>query len=91
MSIEFSQHDDEFANGGWIFWTWLLRLVERPEDDERRDVIGCHGLYRNDYGTRLIYDDSAGVQDGDQRISFDELDVSWDGLEGDEDWEKWAP
>lgn len=22
MTIEFSQHDDDYANGGWLFWLW---------------------------------------------------------------------
>ena len=89
MSIEFSQHDDEFADGGWVFWTWVLRLVERPEGDPTRSVIGCHGLYRNDYDTRLIYVDSNGVLDGDTRISFDDLDTTWNGVVSDQGWEGW--
>jgi len=90
MSIEFSQHDDEHANGGYIFWLWLLRLVAQPNDPRFREVIGCHGLYRNDYDTKLVVVDDAGILDGDARITFDELGTTWAQVVESSAWDDWA-
>lgn len=89
LSIEFSQHDDEFANGGYLFWLWVLRLVARPTD-EFRHVIGLHGLYRGDYDTKLVYADRDGIVDYHRRMSFDELEDNWHALVLDQDWTGWS-
>ena len=91
MSIEFSQHDDEYANGGYVFWLWVLRLVARPDPATSREVIGCHGLYRNDDDTALVAVDAEGITDGGVQLSFDALDESWDQVESGSSWDDWSP
>lgn len=76
LSIEFSQHDDEHANGGWVFWLWLLSLVHRPAPHPAsRTMIGFEALYRGDTVSPTIYFvDSGGLDLGDRHLSFQEVD-----------------
>ena len=90
LSIEFCQHDDEFANGGWVFLLWVMRMVARP-DPGQRVVIGCHGLYRGDYDTRVVYADTDGIDDGRVPLRFDDLESSWDAVISDDSWDGWHP
>ena len=76
LTIEFAQHDDEFANGGWLFWLWVLGLARRPEPTQGRLVLGYHGLYRGDSESQLVHLDADGVTEGAQRISFAEIDAA---------------
>lgn len=64
LSVEFCLHDDEYADGGWVFDLWVLRLLARPTPP-RRVVIGMHGPYRGDPVTRLLHADAEGVREGD--------------------------
>jgi len=52
--IEFSFDDDEFAGRGWTFRLWVTQLIERPVAPDAREVIGWHGLYRNDADRRWL-------------------------------------
>lgn len=47
LSIELCLHDDSFADGGYMFWLWLMSLVQ-PPPTPWREVIGYDGIYRND-------------------------------------------
>ncbi len=89
MSIEFCQHDDEYANGGYIFWLWVLRLVARPDSPRFREVIGCRGLCRNDYDTKLVVVDDTGFLDGDVRITFEEIEAMWSQVLDGSTWDAW--
>lgn len=60
LSIELCMHDDLFADGGYMFWLWLLSLVEPPAPGSR-EVIGYEGLYRNDYDMGLTVATAEGV------------------------------
>lgn len=72
LSIELCQHDDEFANGGFEFWLWLLLLLEPPPTG--REVIGVHGLYRRDSESVLVSVDTDGVVEGERpMVTFDEI------------------
>ena len=89
VSIEFCQHDDEHANGGWVFWLWVCRLVAQPRSAERR-VIGLHGMYRGDHATQLIYVDRAGFEENGARTSFEEIESAW-AWAANATWESWHP
>ena len=74
MTIEFSQHDDEFANGGWLFWSWVLSLARRPGPGEGGRVLGYHGLYRGDSASHLMLLYEAGVTEDGRLLPFADLD-----------------
>jgi hypothetical protein len=75
LTFEFCQHDDQFANGGWLFYLWVLNLAHRPGADEARTVIGHHGLYRNDSHASLVYMDGNGVTEHDMLMPFAEIEA----------------
>lgn len=68
LSIEFCFHDDEFAGGGWLFWLWVLSLVQPPTRVPYRGVIGCHGLYPSDYELGLVTLTAEGVSERPGRV-----------------------
>lgn len=74
MTVEFAQHDDEFANGGWRFWLWVLSLARRPRPGQRREVLGHHGLYRGDSESQLVYIAGEGVTENGRLVQFSEID-----------------
>lgn len=79
LSIEFCQHDDEYANGGWVFWLWVLSLVHRPSPHPAsgRNMIGFEGLYRGDGMPPSIYFvDHIGLDLGSRELSFQQVDES---------------
>jgi hypothetical protein len=56
LSIEFCQHDDEHADGGWVFWLWVLSLAHRPRPHSTsKRMIGHTSLYRGDYAHPAVY------------------------------------
>jgi hypothetical protein len=75
ITVEFCQHDDDLANGGWVFYLWILNLVHRPYPDEGRTAIGHHGLCRGDAGAVLVWVDANGVIEGDRIWTFAEIDA----------------
>lgn len=82
LSIEFCQHDDEYANGGWLFSMWVLMLVAPPQQPHRT-MIGYESLFKGDNEPpRLYYVDSSGFDIGEHRLPFDELretlEAGWD-------------
>ena len=86
LTIEFAQHDDEFANGGWRFWLWVLSLAHRPSQVEGRHVLGLHGLYRGDAESHVIQIDAEGVTEDGQLTRFAELDEALDDEAGEGFW-----
>lgn len=83
LSIEMCFHDDAFANGGYVFWLWVLSLVELPLGIAR-EVIGLEGIYRNDPETSLLLASSAGIHDGSTLISREAIDGEL------KDWATWT-
>lgn len=86
LSIEFCQHDDEYANGGWIFWLWVLSLVHRPSPGPAsRSMIGFVAMYRDDGQAPAIYFvDHEGVELGGRHLTFQLIDQTLEA-ERDED------
>ena len=76
LSIEFCQHDDEYANGGWVFWLWVLSLVRRPAPHPAsRRMIGFEAAYRGDAVSPTVYfADHNGLDLGDRHLAFQEID-----------------
>jgi hypothetical protein len=76
LSIEFCQHDDEYAKGGWVFWLWVLSLVHRPTlHPVSRSMIGFKAMYRGDTKPPSIYFvDHDGLELGELRMSFQQID-----------------
>ncbi|HYQ74585.1 hypothetical protein [Cellulomonas sp.] len=74
--IEFSQHDDEFADGGYDLWAWVLQLVARPAQD--RVLIGHGAADHDDLDWRPVVADAVGVTEGDDPVTpWQELDAYW--------------
>lgn len=88
LSLEFCLHDDEFANGGYLFWLWALSLVE-PADEANDRVIGYHGLYRNDRGMGLVVATDQGVRQRDDAVI--PYEVIQEQLAQTADGESWPP
>lgn len=84
LSIEFCQHDDEYANGGWVFWLWVLSLVRRPPPHpESRSMIGFEAAYRGDAVSPEIYFvDHTGLDLGGRHNSFQQIDETLEGALG---------
>lgn len=76
LTIEFSQHDDEHANGGWIMWVWVLQLAARPT--RGRSLIGLHGpsLPQNNDWKPIVIDEAA----------IDLHGIPWTWGDADEAW-----
>lgn len=77
LSVEFCQHDDEYADGGWQFWVWVMSLVHRPTSGHIRakSMIGVHGMYRGDSEAPEIYFVyHEGIEAGSQQLSFSAID-----------------
>lgn len=76
LSIEFCQHDDEYANGGWVFWLWVLSLAHRPTARAgSKTMIGIEALYRGDSASPCTYFvDHDGLHLGSRQLSFTEID-----------------
>jgi hypothetical protein len=88
-TIEFSQHDDEFANGGYALWVWTLRLIARPQRD--RILVGHHALDRDDLHWHGIIADAAGIDEGrGDIVSWDSIDQLWAELRDDPSWSTWG-
>jgi len=68
LSIELCMHDDRFADGGYMFWVWLLSLVQPPSGN-RRGVIGYDGLYRNDSEMGFTVATAQGITDRHGNLS----------------------
>lgn len=75
LTIEFAQHGNEYANGGWLFWMWVVSLARRPPSGEGRDVLGYHGMYRGDYDSQVVYIDATGVTENGVLVPFTEIDA----------------
>lgn len=91
VSIEWTFHDDEYANGGYLFDLWMYRLVYRPVGPDiamgRRFTIGWHALYPNDAAPEFVSVDDTGINRGSRPwVTFEDLDRHWSDLEGG-DWE----
>lgn len=82
LSIEYSQHDDEFANGGWIFWTWLYSLARR--EPSSRGFIGYHTYMRRQEQTAIRLTEG-GIVEGTE-LRWQDLE---DGLRHAEPWGEW--
>lgn len=80
LTIEFAQHDDEFAGGGWAFWLWVLDLARRPSPGEGRSVLGLHGSRRGDADSRVVSIDAEGITEDGQLITFADIDAGLRGL-----------
>ena len=78
LSIEFCQHDDEYANGGWVFWLWVLSLVHRPAlQPASKSMIGFAATYRGDSLPPTVYFvDHDGLDLGDRHWAFEEIDAT---------------
>lgn len=82
VPIEFSQHDDEFASGGYSLWVWTLQLIARPQRDRIR--VGHHALDLDDLDWHAIIADAAGIDEGrGDIVSWDDIDQSWAELGND--------
>jgi hypothetical protein len=89
VAIEFSQHDDEFANGGYVLWAWALRLAVRPRSG--RILIGHHAFDRDDLRWDPVVVDATGVDEGRGDImSWADIDQSWTELSADPSWSAWG-
>lgn len=87
LTIEFSQHDDEHANGGWVLWVWVLQLAARSK---YLTDVGSHNFDRRDSTqSRPILLDASGADMGGQRLSWAELDEIWADLTSDRQWDGW--
>lgn len=87
LSIELCMHDDLFANGGYMFWLWLLSLVE-PAAPGTRQVIGYEGPNRNDaqMGLTLATADGVTPRHGDT-IPYEDIQqelADWTA------WDSWS-
>jgi hypothetical protein len=88
LSIEFTQHDDEFANGGWVLWVWLLLLAARPERDQI--VVGHEGpTQRFDPNWRPVVIDTRGIDMSFSPAPWDEVEQHWRDLHADPSWAGW--
>lgn len=76
ITVEFCQHDDVFANGGWVFYLWILNLVHRPHPSKGRTAMGQYGLYRGDAASVLIWVDANGVTEGDRTWTFADIEAA---------------
>lgn len=89
LTIEFSQHDDEHANGGYVMWVWALRLAERPA--RGRCLIGHRGptLRQNDDWEAIVVD-ADGTRVSGVPLTWAEVDEIWESLVADPVWQAWT-
>lgn len=84
LAIEYSQHDDEFANGGWVFWVWLFTLARR--DASSRGYVG-YCTHQRKMEMLPVKITAEGVVEGaSPAVSWGELE---DALTNAEPWEEW--
>lgn len=89
LSLSFSQHDDEFANVGWVFWLWVLRLAAAA--GRSTVLLGHHHAFeRHDPQFDLIVRDATGISEGGTTITYAELDAAWADVVADPYWATWA-
>lgn len=76
LSIEFCQHDDEHANGGWVFWLWVLSLVHRPSSrPSSKSMIGFAAVDRDlDEAPNIYFVDHEGLDLGNRHLTFQQID-----------------
>lgn len=88
LTIEFSQHDDEHADGGYVLWLWVLTLAARPLHG--RSVVGHHvPTRRYDGDWRPIAVDASGIDLHGTTMTWDELDDLWADVAADVSWASW--
>lgn len=88
VSVELSQHDDAFANGGDVLWLWALQLVARPERD--RVLIGHDALDRDDVDRYAIVADPTGVDEGrGDPLLWADVERTWAECVDDPAWSAW--
>ena len=89
LTIEFSQHDDEQANGGWIMWLWVLRLVARPPEGWVM-LVGHQGpSLRTNNDWKPIVVDGEGFDLGGTPRSWEQLEGAWADTADPAAWEGW--
>ena len=86
LSIEFSQHDDEYANGGWVFWLWVLSLVHRPSPrPTSKSMIGFVAFDRDQgEAPNSYFADHEGLDLGDQHLTFQTIDQTLEAQRDDD-------
>lgn len=89
LTIEFTQHDDRFAGGGWVMFLWAYQLTERPTRD--RVVIGHHAPADREFtGWEEIVADPTGITSGSVTVGWDEIAAEWRRLLDDPGWAGWS-
>ncbi|GIG36213.1 hypothetical protein [Cellulomonas pakistanensis] len=89
LTIEFTQHDDEFANGGWVMFLWAYQLTARPA--RGRVLIGHHApADRESTGWQEVVADATGVASGEVVVGWDEITGEWQRLLDDPAWAGWS-
>jgi hypothetical protein len=86
LSIEFAQHDDVYADGGWVFWMWVLNLAHRPEPHHlSRRMIGFGVANRGEgLPPEIYFLDHEGIDVGSRRLSFQLIDETWANAQDDD-------
>lgn len=88
LSMSFSQHDDEFANVGWVFWLWVLRLAAAA--GRTPALIGYHHAFeRHDPEFDLVVRDATGISEGTTTLTYADLDAAWADVVADPCWATW--
>ncbi|MDC7122626.1 hypothetical protein OMK64_13880 [Cellulomonas fimi] len=88
LTIEFSQHDDEHAGGGWVMWLWILHIAGRPTQGRR--LIGHHGpSARYDDNRETVVVGASGPVLGDTPWTWAEVDETWRSVVDDPSWTRW--
>lgn len=82
LSIEFCQHDDEYADGGWVFWLWVLGLAQRPSSGPKR-FVGYSSPRRGDPQYWPYFVTVDGVEFEERTMSFVELDAALESVQDD--------
>ncbi|MFS0703416.1 hypothetical protein AB6N23_02730 [Cellulomonas sp. 179-A 9B4 NHS] len=76
LTIEFSQHDDEHAEVGYVLWLWVLTLAARPQREPW--LIGHHvPTRRYECEWKAITVDPSGIDLHGDPMSWAELDAAW--------------
>ena len=85
LAVDFSQHDDEFANGGYVLWAWALQLIARP--GRGRVLIGHHAPDRDDLTWYPVVAGPDGVDEGRGRVlTWAEIERGWAEMLDDTSW-----
>lgn len=89
LMIEFTQHDDVFAGGGWVMFLWAYQLSERPTRESV--LIGHHApADRESTGWQEIVAEPTGIRSGEVVVGWDEITAEWQRLLDDPGWAGWS-